>query len=128
MKVSICVAMNLNDKNVIQRKVVNQKKDDNSTKSSIDRIEQEKREFREREQELRKQRNSTLNGDSGNVSQEEQEDEIKEGYFEKIERLKRSEHERTNAPLLRGPKKQTNLAFQWEQKVANGRKDDNDDN
>jgi len=34
--------------------------------------------------------NTTINGDSGNVSQEEHDDE--ERYFDKIERLKRTEN------------------------------------
>jgi hypothetical protein len=36
--------------------------------------------------------NTTMNGDSGNVSQEEH-DEDQERYFDKIERLKRTENE-----------------------------------
>ena len=36
--------------------------------------------------------NSTINGDSGNVSQEEHEED-QERYFDKIERLKRTENE-----------------------------------
>ena len=36
--------------------------------------------------------NSTVNGDSGNVSQDEHEDD-QEHYFDKIERLKRTENE-----------------------------------
>ena len=36
--------------------------------------------------------NTTINGDSGNVSQEEH-DEDQERYFDKIERLKRTENE-----------------------------------
>ena len=36
--------------------------------------------------------NTTINGDSGNVSQEEHEDD-QERYFDKIERLKRTENE-----------------------------------
>jgi len=36
--------------------------------------------------------NTTINGDSGNVSQEEHDDD-QERYFDKIERLKRTENE-----------------------------------
>lgn len=36
--------------------------------------------------------NTTINGDSGNVSQEEHDDE-QERYFDKIQRLKRTENE-----------------------------------
>ena len=97
---------------------------DYSKLSSADRLELEKRECQEREQELRwtvdltsarkefegnslwylfrKQRHSissatlavssAINGDSGNVSQEEHDDD-QERYFDKIARLKRTENE-----------------------------------
>lgn len=38
--------------------------------------------------------NTTVNGDSGNVSQEEHDDD-QERYFDKIERMKRTENEVT---------------------------------
>ncbi len=97
---------------------------DSSKLSSTDRLELEKRQCQEREQELkydwfririrkddliffiRKQRhsisvslsstNTTINGDSGNVSQEEHDDD-QERYFDKIERLKRTENEVTKS-------------------------------
>lgn len=43
--------------------------------------------------------NSTMNGDSGNVSQDEHDDD-QEHYFDKIERLKRTENEVNTSLLL----------------------------
>ncbi|CAF3473427.1 unnamed protein product [Rotaria sp. Silwood1] len=103
------------------------KSTDYSKLSSTDRLELEKRQCQEREQELRKQRNSisastsstntTINGDSGNVSQEEH-DEDQERYSDKIERLKRSENEKAHAPLVR-PTKKSDMSQKWEQMMAN---------
>ncbi|CAF3434385.1 unnamed protein product [Rotaria sp. Silwood1] len=103
------------------------KSTDYSKLSSTDRLELEKRQCQEREQELRKQRNSisastsstntTINGDSGNVSQEEH-DEDQERYSDKIERLKRTENEKAHAPLVR-PTKKSDMSQKWEQMMAN---------
>ncbi|CAF1451694.1 unnamed protein product [Adineta steineri] len=100
---------------------------DYSKLSTTDRLEYEKRQCQEREQELKKQRssisastsstNTTINGDSGNVSQEEHDDD-QERYFDKIERLKRTENEKAQAPLVRPPKK-LDMSQKWEQMMAN---------
>ena len=77
-----------------------------------------------------------MNGDSGNASQDEHDDD-QEHYFEKIQRLKRTENEvnsslislyihqfrsfffqKAQAPLVR-PTKKLNLSQKWEQMVAN---------
>ncbi|CAF1295836.1 unnamed protein product, partial [Adineta ricciae] len=99
---------------------------DYSKVSSIDRLKFEKRQCQAREQELRKQRNSisgsssstntTVNGDSGNVSQEEHDDD-QERYFDKIERMKRTENEKAQAPLIR-PVKKLDMSQKWEQMMA----------
>ncbi|CAF0972859.1 unnamed protein product [Adineta steineri] len=109
---------------------------DYSKLSSTDRLELEKREFQEREQELKKQRHSAIgvtssvNGDSGNASQDEHEED-QERYFDKIERLKRKENERAQAPLIR-PTKKLDMSQRWEQmltnkNVQNTTGDDNDE-
>jgi len=100
---------------------------DYSKLSSAERLELEKRECQEREQELKKQRNSLIqatltgnsvvNGDSGNASQEEHDDD-QERYLEKIERLKRTENEKAQVPLMR-PTKKSDLSQRWEQMMAN---------
>ncbi|CAF2073273.1 unnamed protein product [Rotaria magnacalcarata] len=100
---------------------------DLSKLSSIDRLELEKRQCQEREQELKKQRNSitacisstntTINGDSGNVSQEEHDDD-QERYFDKIERIKRKENEKAHAPIIR-PTKKLDMSQKWEQMMSN---------
>ncbi|UJR25747.1 hypothetical protein I4U23_007097 [Adineta vaga] len=96
---------------------------DYSKLSSTDRLQLEKRECQEREQELKKQRHSlngatsSVNGDSGNASQEEHEDE-QERYFDKIERLKRKENEKAQAPLVR-PTKKLDMSQRWEQMLTN---------
>ncbi|CAF4876682.1 unnamed protein product, partial [Rotaria sp. Silwood1] len=61
--------------------------------------------------------NTTINGDSGNVSQEEH-DEDQERYSDKIERLKRTENEKAHAPLVR-PTKKSDMSQKWEQMMAN---------
>ncbi|UJR23180.1 hypothetical protein I4U23_026199 [Adineta vaga] len=100
---------------------------DYSKLSTSDRLKLEKRQCQEREQEFRKQRNSvsvsisstntTMNGDSGNVSQEEHDDD-QERYFDKIQRLKRTENEKAQAPLIR-PIKKLDMSHKWEQMMAN---------
>lgn len=108
---------------------------DYSTITGADRLEMEKREAREREQELRRQRHSMIgtgilsvnnnnhannnatNGDSGHVSPDDQDDD-QERYFDKLERFKRTETEKAQAPLIR-PTKKSNLSQKWEQMIAN---------
>ncbi|CAF1096760.1 unnamed protein product [Adineta ricciae] len=92
------------------------KSTDYSKLSSTDRLELEKRECQEREQELRKQRHS-VNGDSGNGSQDEHDDD-QERYSDKIERLKRKENEKAQAPLVR-PTKKLDMCQRWEQMLTN---------
>ncbi|CAF1116758.1 unnamed protein product [Rotaria sordida] len=108
---------------------------DYSKLSTTDRLELEKRECQEREQELRKQRHSitsiptilspTVNNDSEYVIQDEHEEDH-EGYFDRIERLKRTEDEKTHAPIIR-PAKKLDLSQRWEQMIAHKTTDDNDD-
>ncbi|CAM4769790.1 unnamed protein product [Rotaria magnacalcarata] len=103
------------------------KSTDYSKLSSSDRLELEKRECQEREQELRKQRHSvsgasssvnpTVNSGSGNVLQDER-GEDKEHYFDKIERLKKNENDKAQAPLVR-PGKKLDMSQRWEQMMAN---------
>lgn len=81
--------------------------------------------------------NSTMNGDSGNASQDEHEED-QEHYFDKLQRFKRTENEVTifpspsmsidvlclfvfqkaQAPFVR-PTKKLNLSQKWEQMMAN---------
>ncbi|CAF4052060.1 unnamed protein product, partial [Rotaria magnacalcarata] len=61
--------------------------------------------------------NTTINGDSGNVSQEEHDDD-QERYFDKIERIKRKENEKAHAPIIR-PTKKLDMSQKWEQMMSN---------